>query len=181
MKRQRWNSQAGYTLIEVLVATAIGAIVLGAVTSIVLTTAISTNVATTRVDTSAQVRSFQLTAYDDMALSSAPVPSGCGAAANPCTTQPLILQGSRVPNQVSGSPSAYAVTYTWDSVQNVVVRQVSGGPSRTVATNVTRYSWYVDSSAAHPSIVINLTVTMVTYNSSYSQSQSLRFYPRVGA
>ena len=180
MTPRRHRYQAGYTLVEVIIATAIGALVLGAVTSIVLTTAISTNVATSRVDASNQVRSLQLTAYDDIALSSVPAPSACGAPATPCTTQPMVLQGGRMPNQVSGSPSQYTVTYTWDPTQHVVVRQVSGGPSRIVATNVTSYSWYVDP-GAHATVVIVLTVTYDAYNARYSESQALRFYPRVGA
>jgi prepilin-type N-terminal cleavage/methylation domain-containing protein len=175
------RSQAGYTLVEVLVATAIGAIVMGAVTSIVVTTVISTNVATSRVDATTQVRDFQLNAYDDVARSALPGASGCGSQANPCTTQPMVLTGSRIPNQLAGSPSPYTVTYTWDPSQHLVVRQVSAGPSRPVATGVTSYAWYIDSSAGHPTVVVNLTVTVSTYNASYSESQSFRFYPRVVA
>lgn len=182
---QRWmrgrQGQAGYTLVEVLVATAIGAIVLGAVTSIVVTTVISTNVATSRVDATTQVRNFQLNAYDDFERSAVPAVSGCGTAVSPCTSQPIILIGSRIPNQVGGAPSPYTVTYAWDPTLMVVTRQVSGGTSRPVATGVTSYSWYLDSTAAHPTVVVNITVTMNTYNASYSESQAFRFYPRVGA
>jgi prepilin-type N-terminal cleavage/methylation domain-containing protein len=179
MKAKRRNSQAGYTLVELLVATALGAIVLGAITSILLTTALSANVATSRIDASSQVRTFQLTAYDDLALSAVPIPVGCGSQSNPCTTQPMVLQGMRVPNLDSGAATPYSVTYTWDPARGVVTRQVAGGGSRTIATNVTSFSWFVDPSGAHASVVINLTVTVITYNASYSESQSLRFYPRI--
>jgi len=179
MKAERHRSQAGYTLVELLVATAIGAIVIAAVASIVLTTAISTNVATSRVDATTQVRTFQLNAYDDVVLSEVPVASGCGTAANPCTTQPMILTGSRIPNRIAGDPAPYTVTYAWDPSQDIVIRQVSGGPSRTVASDVTSYAWYVDTTAAHPTIVVALTITIKTYNASYSESQSFLFYPRV--
>ncbi len=186
MSPDRKRGQAGYTLVELIIATAMGAIVLGAVTSIVLTTAVATNVATSRVDASNQVRTFQVTAYDDIALSSVPSPAGCGAPSQPCTTQAMVLAGLRLSNATpgvpsSGVPTAYSVTYTWNSTTGVVVRQVAGGPSRTVATNVTSYSWYVDRSGAYPAVVVNLTVTFNSYNSLHSQSQSLRFYPRVGS
>ena len=180
MKADRRRSQAGFTLVEMLVATAIGAIVLGAVTSIVVTTVISANVATSRVDATTQVRNFQLNAYDDMTRSTLPAPSGCGTAVSPCTTQPLVLAGSRMPAG-GGTPSPYTVIYTWDPSQDVVVRQVSGGLSRTIASGVTSYSWYIDSAATHPTIVVSLTITVNTYNASYNESQSFRFYPRVSS
>lgn len=180
MKESRRRAQAGYTLIEMLVATTIGALVMGALTSVIVTTAESTNVATSRVDAANQVRSFQLTAHDDMALSGVPQPTGCGTApSNPCTTQAIVLQGSRMSNQAAGTPSAYAVSYTWDPVAKVIVRQVVGGPRRTVSTDVSSFSWYVDSTDGHPAVVVTLTVTFNSYNNTFSESQSLRFYPRV--
>lgn len=180
MIESRRRAQAGYTLVEVLVATTIGALVMGALTSVILTTALSTNVATSRVDAANQVRSFQLTAHDDMALSTVPQPSGCGSAqSSPCTTEAIVLQGSRMSNQAAGTASPYAVSYTWDPANKVIVRQVTGGPSRTVATNVSSFSWYVDSTDGHPAVVVNLTVTFDSYNNAFSQSQSLRFYPQV--
>jgi prepilin-type N-terminal cleavage/methylation domain-containing protein len=173
------RGQAGYTLVELIVATAIGTMVLGALTSILLTTALSTNVATSRVEASNQVRNFQLTAYDDMALSQIPSPSGCGTQADPCTSQAIVLNGSRMTNELAGVAATYGVSYTWDPATGAVTRQVTGGASRVVATNVTSYSWYVDSTEAHPAIVVSLTVTFASYNSSYSESQTLRFSPRV--
>ena len=180
MNASRRRRQAGYTLVELIVATAIGTIVLGALTSIVLTTAISTNVATSRVDASGQIRNFQLNAYDDMAFSNVPAPSGCGTQANPCTSQPMVLQGQRVPNQPSGAPAPYSVTYTWDPSQQTVSRQ-AGSAIRTVAENVTGYSWFIDSSGAQPAVVVSLTVTVRTYNAPYVDSQSFRFVPRATA
>lgn len=173
------RGQAGYTLVELIVATAIGALVLGALTSVVLTTALSTNVATSRVEASNQIRSFQLTAFDDMALSRIPSPSGCGTQATPCTTQAIVLSGSRMANQPAGAATPYSVSYAWDPSRHVVSRQVSGGPGRTVATDVTSFSWYVDGTAAHAAVVVSLTVTIATYNSTYRESQTLRFSPRV--
>ena len=178
MNEARRRSQAGYTLVELLVATAIGTIVLGALTSIVVTTAISTNVATSRVDASSEIRNFQLAAYDDMTLSRPPVGSGCGTPDNVCTAQPMVLVGQRVPNADSGAPTGYSVTYTWDPASQVVTRQ-AGSASRSVTTGVTQYSWYVDSSTTHPAIVVMLTVTINTYNASYSDTQTLRFVPRI--
>lgn len=180
MNESRRRAQAGYTLVEVLVATTIGTLVMGALTSVIVTTVLSTNVATSRVDASNQVRSFQLTAHDDMALSNVPQPSGCGGApSSPCTTQPIVLQGTRMSNQDAGTASAYGVSYIWDPAAHVIVRQVAGGPQRIVATNVTSFSWYVDSTDAHAAVVVSLTVTFDTYNETFSLFQSLRFYPRV--
>ena len=179
MNEARRRSQAGYTLIELIIATAIGTLVLGALASIVLTTAITTNVATTRVDASSQIRDFQMSAVDDVALGSVPTASGCGTPSSPCTNQPMTLQGLRVPNAAAGAPTAYTVSYTWDPVSHVVTRQ-AGAASRPVASNVTSYSWYVDSSGTHPEVVVTLTVTMSTYNASYTDTQTFRFAPRLG-
>lgn len=174
------KGQAGFTLVELIVATAIGTLVMGALVSIVLTVSISSNIATTRADASAQIRNFQLAAYDDLALSSAPTGSGCGTASNPCTSQPIVLQGMRVPNQVTGSPGNYSVTYTWSPDTKEVTRQ-AGTSSRTVTRDVTGFSWYVDTSGDHPVVVVILTVTESTYNASYSETQTFRFLPRVTA
>jgi prepilin-type N-terminal cleavage/methylation domain-containing protein len=170
--------QAGFTLIEVIVASAIGVVVLGALTSIVLTTTLAANAATARVEASAQIRDLQLSANDDFVLGRSPSPSGCGTRANPCTTQALVLQGSRMPNLTTGTPAPYTVTYVWDSSRHVVTRQASSG-NRAVATSVTAFAWYIDSTGANPTVVVSLTVTVAFYNASYSESQTLRFYPRV--
>lgn len=174
----RRRRQGGFTLIEVLIASAIGLLVMGALTSVVLTTVLADNAATGRVEASAQIRNFQLTAYDDIALSRAPATSGCGTAANPCTTQPLTLSGLRMPNLVAGSPSAFTVTYTWNPPSRAVTRTVTAG-TQVTASDVTAFSWFVDPSGAHPSIVVSMTVTVADYNTTYSESQTLRFYPRV--
>ena len=171
--------QAGYTLVELIVATTIGTMVLGALTSVLLTTVLTGNVATSRVEAANQVRSFQLSAYDDMALSTIPGPAGCGTQADPCTTEAIVLQGSRVPNQPAGSPAPYSVSYVWDSATRLITRRVSGGPSKTIATNVSSFSWYVDAATGRPTIVVDLTVRMATYNAIYTDSESLRFYPRL--
>lgn len=174
----RRRRQAGYTLIELIIATAIGLMVMGALTSVVLTTSLAANTATSRVEASAQVRNFQLTAYDDFVLSRPPTPSGCGTQAAPCSTQDMVLQGSRMPNQVTGVATPYMVRYVWDPAGHVVTRFV-GAANRVVASGVTAYIWYLDSSGDHPSVVVRMTVTVGFYNTSYSESQTLRFYPRV--
>jgi prepilin-type N-terminal cleavage/methylation domain-containing protein len=174
----RHRSQAGYTLIELIIASAIGLLVMGALTSVVLTMTIGDNVATGRIEASAQIRNFQLTAYDDFALSRPPSPVGCGTPSSPCTTQDMILMGSRVPNDPIGLPAPFTARYTWDSSQQAVTRYVDTR-SRVAASSVTAYSWYIDDSGGHPVVVINMTVTVTFYNTSYSESQSLLFYPRV--
>jgi hypothetical protein len=144
-----------------------------------MTTVLAANTATSRVDASRQIRNLQLRAYDDFALSRPPATSGCGTAAgNPCTTQSMVLQGNLMPNQDGVAAAPSSVTYSWDSSKKVVVRQINGS-SRDVATSVTAYSWYVDASGAHPTVVVSLTVSVGFYNTAYSQSQTMRFYPRV--
>jgi prepilin-type N-terminal cleavage/methylation domain-containing protein len=174
----RHRSQAGYTLIELIIASAIGLLVMGALTSVVLTMTLADNTATGHIEASAQIRNFQLTAYDDFALSRPPNPAGCGTQVSPCTTQDMILIGSRVPNDPIGLPAPFTARYTWDPSQKAVTRFVGTG-SRIAAGSVTAYSWYIDSSGGHPVVVVNMTVTVSNYNASYSESQSLLFYPRV--
>ena len=182
MKRShadRHRYQRGFTLIELLIASALGVLVLSALTSIVLTTSLAAGIAYSRIEASAQVRNFQLTAYDDFALSRPPVAPGCGPRDSPCTTQGLVLNGSRMPNTNAGTATPYAVTYTWHDNDSNLVRQVAGLSSRVVASNVSAFSWYVDSSGAHPTVVIDMTVTVKSFSTTYSESQTLRFYPRV--
>jgi type II secretory pathway pseudopilin PulG len=176
----RRRRQAGHTLIELIVASAIGLMVMGAMTSIVLTMALGANTATSRIEASAQIRNFQLTAYDDFALSQPPLPTGCGTPASPCTTQDMILKGSQMPNPLSSSPPQYMVRYTWDPARSLVTRYVNAG-SRVVASSVTGYSWYIDGSGGHPAVVVSMNVTVGFYNTTYTESQTLLFYPRVAS
>jgi prepilin-type N-terminal cleavage/methylation domain-containing protein len=163
------RSQNGYTLVEVVIACAIGAILMVGLTSVVLTSVRAANTATSRVEASAQLRSFQFFAADDFALSSVPSASGC-----PCTTQPIVLKGLRASNAATPVASAYTVSYTWDGTQ-FVNRQITGNPSQHAATGVTAFSWYVDTSAARATVVVSLTITV----GSYQESQTLRFLPQV--
>jgi prepilin-type N-terminal cleavage/methylation domain-containing protein len=176
----RRKSQAGFTLVEVIIATALGLIVLGALTSIVVTTVLASNTATGRIQASSQIRNFQLTAYDDFVLARIPVPAGCGTSGSPCTTQDLVLQGSRVANQVGSVGAPALVRYVWDSSRQEVTRY-SGTSSRVAATNVSAYAWYIDRSGAQPTVVVSLTVTVAAFNTTYSESQTFLFYPRVTA
>lgn len=155
------RSQDGFTLVEVIVASVIGAILMTALTSVILTASRSANIATSRIEASGQIRNFEFFAYDDFAQGTVPSPSGCGTVGNPCATQPIALSGT------------YSVSYTWDG-SAFLDRQV-GSNVMHMATNVTGFSWYVDTTAAHRTVVISLTVTV----QSYSESQTWRFYPRV--
>jgi prepilin-type N-terminal cleavage/methylation domain-containing protein len=181
---RRRRSQAGFTLIELLIASVLGLMVLSALTSVVLTTSVATNTAYGRIEASSQVRTFQLTAYDDFAMATVPAPSGCGTQTTPCTTQEMVLRGLRVPNLANGVAAPYVVRYSWDSTADVVTRySITDGSSRVAANHVTAYSWYIDSSQprSRPSVVVSMTVTIPSYNASYSQSQTFRFSPEVTA
>lgn len=176
----RRRRQGGYTLIELIVATAIGLIVMGALTSIVLTTVLGDNAATGRIEASAQIRNYQLMAYDDFALSRPPATPGCGAKASPCTTEAMTLAGYRMPNQATGVAVAFTASYVWDPSRQTVGRTVAGA-TQIAAGNVTSYSWYVDSSGGEPVVVVAITVTIADYNTTYTESQTLLFHPRVNS
>ena len=168
--RPRVDGQAGYTLVELIIALAISGFLMVALTSVVLTSFQGVNTASSRVEASSEIRTFQSFATDDFARSGVPDGSAC-----PCTTQPLVLTGT----QVSNSPtqpvaSTLQVTYAWDG-SSFVDRQAGSGEAIHVATDATAFSWYVDSTAAHPTVVVSLTVTV----GAYSETQTFRFYPMV--
>jgi hypothetical protein len=69
-------------------------------------------------------------------------------------------------------PASFQVSYTWDG-SNFLDRAIaSTGVSEHAATNVTAFSWYIDTDAT---VVVSLTVTV----QSYSESQTFRFDPRL--
>ncbi len=183
--KRRARDQGGYTLIELLVASAIGLIVLSGLTSVTLSSVRAANIASSRVEASGQIRSFQLDAYTDFAGSSLPTPSGCGTEANRCTTQAISLQGLQSGNTPTPSPALYSVTYTWNSAKFMVDRKLGSNAARHAATNVTDFSWYIDGTTPHQTVVVSMTVTVPICTVSprpalcYSESQTLRFYPRV--
>ena len=168
--------QRGYTLVEVIIALAIGSILMTALTSVVLTSVRASDIATSRVEASSQIRNFDSFAYDDFAASEVPAVGSCGGSATPCTTEPIVLSGTQVSNSIRPVPgdTPVTVTYTWDG-SDVLDRQVDWGPPVHAATGVTAFSWYVDESAAFPTVVVRLTVTV----RGYSLSQTLLFYPRL--
>jgi len=168
------RSQGGYTLIEVMIASALGVMLMTALVSVVLTTTRATAIATSRVEASSQIRSFQSFSYEDFAAATAvTIPGGCGTAPDPCTTQALILDGTRASNTTPPVASSLRVTYTWDGSQ-FLDRKVGANPAFHAATNVAAFSWYVDDSGAFATVVVSMTVHV----GSYDQSQTFRFYPR---
>lgn len=164
------RGQEGYTLIELIVASAIGLFIMTGLTSVVLTSWRASVIATNRIEAGSEIRNFQLAAYDDFAGSAVPGPSSC--VNNPCT-QPIVLSGVQVNNV------PYQVTYSWDGTA-ILDRQLNSDPAQHTALNVTAFTWYVDTSTAHPTVVVNLTVTIGNPSGmTYSESQTLRFYPRL--
>lgn len=168
------SSQSGFTLIEVVISAAIGAVLLGALVSVIFTAYRGISVATSRIEASSQIRSFQSFAYEDFARSDASKLSGACTPSSPCTTQPLALDGTQVSN--SSPPVAspdFQVTYTWDQTNQRLERQVAGsGATFDAATNVTSFTWYVDANAT---VLVSLTVTV----GNYKESQTFRFLPRM--
>jgi prepilin-type N-terminal cleavage/methylation domain-containing protein len=168
--RSHPNGQDGYTLVELIIAVALGALLMAALTSVVLTSWRAANVASSRVEASGQIRNFEYFAYDDFARSGTPSTGAC-VPATPCTTQPLVLSGLQVSNSTP-VPASFQVSYTWDG-SNFLDRAIaSTGVSEHAATNVTAFSWYVDTDST---VVVSLTITV----QSYSESQTFRFDPRM--
>jgi prepilin-type N-terminal cleavage/methylation domain-containing protein len=168
------KSQSGFTLVELLVASAIGLIVMTGLTSLVLTTWRAGTIATSRVAASGQIRSFQVEAYDDFALSRVPTLTNCGAGSPPpCKITLSGLQASK-----AGVPliTPYQVDYVWDGVN--VDRNIAGGSSKHAATGVSEFSAYLAGPPGNQTVVVKLTITIQSYPP-YSETQTLRFYPRV--
>jgi hypothetical protein len=168
--------------VEVVICTAVAAIVMTGLTSVVLTSVRAANTAEYRVQASAQIRNFQFIAYDDFARSSLPTPTGCGTRDNACHTQPLEMTGTQVTNPAQ-LLRQYRVKYTWRVGSSVLDRQVAAtGATKHVANGVTAFSWYVDTSTApHATVVITMTVRIGSYSDSYyyEQSQTMRFLPQL--
>lgn len=166
--------QGGFTLIELVIATALMALVMGVLASIILTSVRSTDVASSRVEASAQVRSFQSFAYDDFTAGQIQNADVC-TAGSPCTSA-IVVVGTRVSNAAQPEAIPYQITYTWDG-RSLVDRQIgSGGPTKHAASNVTAFSWYVESpNGSFATLVVSITVKV----SAYSESQTFRFYPRL--
>ena len=166
------TSQGGYTLVELIVASAIGLLVMTGLTSVVLTTWQAGTVATSRIEASSQIRNFQFEAYDDFALSGVPAISSCTSGdLPPCT---IALSGLKASNSTPPVPVPYQVKYTWDGAN--LDRQI-GSSSNHAATNVTAFSAYMSGTAPYQTVVVTLTVTV----QSYAETQTLRFYPRVNS
>lgn len=149
------RSQGGYTLVELIIALGLFALLTSAIGSVMLTTWRGTAIAVSQVEASSQIRHFEYFAYDDFATGNVNTLTGC-TLASPCTS-PIALS---------------AVTYRWDG-SNFLDRVFNGSLyTAHAATNVTAFSWYVDTNST---VVVSLTVTVSTY----SESQTFRFYPRV--
>jgi prepilin-type N-terminal cleavage/methylation domain-containing protein len=168
------RNQHGFTLVEVVITVAIGAVLMAGLTSVVLTSARATNVATARIEASSQIRSFQFLAYDDFARSLLPSPGGCtGTPPTRCT---INLSGLQASNSIPPEVAPFNVTYSWDGGTGYLDRN-----GKHAAAYVTAFSYDVDQAGQYPTVVVNLTVTIRngSPNDYYSQSQTMRFYPRV--
>ena len=166
--RQKARSQAGFTLIELIIASAIGLAVMTALTSVVFTTWKASVIASSRVEASAQIRNFQLVAYDDFVGSGPPTTSGCGGVpAGTCITLPV--------TRASNPDQPVTVTYKWDGVR-FLDRCQDSQPCRHVSTNVKAFIVIPDGGA----LVVKIKISIPTDSTnSYTQSQTLRFLPRL--
>jgi prepilin-type N-terminal cleavage/methylation domain-containing protein len=178
------NAQAGFTLIELIIATAIGLVVMTGLTSVMFTAYRADRQATSRVEAAGQIRTFQQSAFRDFALSSVPpAPPSCGSATTPCTQEPIQLSGCSITTNDGGAThvwQSHKATYTWNNSTQVVTRDVGSGVTFPAASHVSAFSWYVDGTSPNQSVVVTIAVTVNWAQSSpYTQSQVLRFYPNV--
>ncbi len=162
-KRPR-SGQGGFTLIELIITVALGALLMGAMISVFLTSMRAAGDATSRIEASGQIRNFEYFAYEDFTGSAvSDFDPSCTA---PCTTQ-VALHEVKFDNPAQ----TYTVTYGWDQSRQVLDRTVDTAPPLHAAINVTGYQWYVDASGT---VVVTLTITVGTY----TDSQTFRFHPR---
>lgn len=178
------NAQAGFTLIELIIATAIGLVVMTGLTSLVFTAYRADRQATTRVEVAGQIRTFEQSAFRDFSMSSLPqAPPTCGTQAAPCTQDPIQLSGCSISSIDGGATyqwQSHRVAYTWHNTTQVVTRDVGSGVTFPAASDVSAFSWYVDGTSPNQSVVVTIAVTVNwAQNSPYTQSQVLKFYPRV--
>lgn len=166
------TSQGGFTLVEVIVASAIGTLLMVGLTSVVLTSVRAVTVANSRVEASSQIRSFEFFAYDDFARSAVPPSQACG---NSPWTCPIVLNGLQAAAPNPDLASSLQVTYLWDSGRQVILRQVGANMATLVAIDVSSFSWYLQPYQGRNAVVVNLTVTV----QSYSEYQALQFFPRL--
>jgi prepilin-type N-terminal cleavage/methylation domain-containing protein len=169
--QQSFRSQAGYTLVELMIASMIGVIVIAGLTSVVWTSMSAASVAQSRVEASSQVRSFQSQAYEDFALSGVPSLSSCAPASPPPCT--IVLSGLQASNLVAPTPGAVQITYSWNGT--TVDRTVGSNPPREVASSVTAFSASMAGTAPNQTVVVTMTVTV----QNYTETQTMQFYPRV--
>ena len=178
------NTQSGFTLIELIIATAIGLVVMTGLTSIMFTAYRADRQATSRVEAAGQIRTFEQSAFRDFALSSVPpAPPTCGTQATPCTQAPIQLTGCSITSNDGGAThvwQSHKVTYTWNSTTQVVTRDVGSGVTFPAGSDVSAFSWYIAGTSPNQSVVVTITVTVFwAQGSPYSQSQVLRFRPQV--
>jgi prepilin-type N-terminal cleavage/methylation domain-containing protein len=176
------NGQAGFTLVELIIATAIGLVVMTGLTSLVFTAYRADRQATSRVEAAGQIRTFEQSAFKDFSLSSLPqAPATCGTPAAPCTQAPITLNGCSITSSDGGVTyvwQSHTVIYTWNIGTQVVTRDLGSGVTFPAARNVSAFSWYID--PANQSVVVTMAVTVDwAQGSPYTQSQALRFFPQV--
>jgi prepilin-type N-terminal cleavage/methylation domain-containing protein len=162
------RSQAGYTLVEMILALGIGTMLIAGTALLLWTMFTANHTSDVRLQASAQIRNFQLAFHDDVVLNNRPVSiTGNCTPPGPCT---ISLSGSRF-NQGASGPGAFSVTYSYSS--GTVTRQVSGAGATEVAKNVARFCPGV--SAGN---VVTVNLTAQDSLGAYSETQTLKFDPR---
>jgi prepilin-type N-terminal cleavage/methylation domain-containing protein len=161
----RDQPQAGYTLVEILLAMGISTLLMAGLGLVIYTLFKANNTSDSRLQASSQIRTFQLAFHDDVAHN-----AGTIVCANPCTT--LTLSGSRY-NQGATGPCSLTVTYAYPSPSPLLISRSVGGKTTQVARNVKAFAATV---GADNSVTVTLTVQDPT--GSFTETQVLYFDPR---
>jgi type II secretory pathway pseudopilin PulG len=178
----RKSAQRGYTLVELIIASGLAAFVLTALTSVIFVSTQANKTWSPRLQATGELRHFQQSFYEDMALGSVP---SISVSTNPClvpvpaATPPITIDGQLY----KGSPpvaQSYQAVYCYSPTSRTVQRYIGGVPT-VVARNVTKFAWRIDLADGSPVVVIDITTTDNSVPSQYSTTQQLRYYPRRNA
>jgi type II secretory pathway pseudopilin PulG len=184
----RRRAQGGYTLVELIIASGLAAVVLAALTSVIFVVNQANRTWSPRLQATGEMRRFEHSFYDDAASGSTPTTS---ATVNPCLvpgsapTPPIVVRGLTYSGNTA---QPYSAVYCFDPIRKTVKRFV-GATSTLIARNVTVFSWSLHPGdndtipCTDPSVtpcVIVIDITTTDYNSPpfYTTTQRLRFYPR---
>ncbi|MFN2463428.1 MAG: type II secretion system protein J [Candidatus Dormibacteria bacterium] len=169
MKHPPALSQGGFTLVEMIIATAVSSILLAGISVLVFTNFSASTIAAQRLQASGQLQNFQVAFYRDAALDNTATNRSPIIAAAPCD---VVLAGRR--RDAGGTTNtSYSVEY---KLSGSDIRRTVAATTSTVARNVKLFTCALQSDGTFQVVISAQDTT-----GSYTQSQTFRFYPRGNA